>query len=83
MYLQQKRQKSDLVNIKDYIPDVFVDLKYATEDNFTGHRVYDFSERATDIMQIGIRKLLRMCSWWKNCWKNVVSALMKANGGIM
>ena len=44
MYLQQKRQKSDLVNIKDYIPDVFVDLKYATEDNFTGHRVYDFSE---------------------------------------
>ena len=47
MYLQQKRQKSDLVNIKDYIPDVFVDLKYATEDNFTGHRVYDFSERAT------------------------------------
>ena len=38
------REKSALVKVTDYIPDVFVDLKYATEDNFTGHRVYDFSE---------------------------------------
>ena len=35
---------SALVRVKDYIPDVFVDLKYATEHNFTGHRVYDFSD---------------------------------------
>lgn len=34
----------NLVNVKEYIPDIFVDLKYATEDNFTGHRIYDFSE---------------------------------------
>lgn len=40
----QAVQKSDLVNVKDYIPDIFVDLKYATEDNFTGHRIYDFTE---------------------------------------
>ena len=34
----------ELVLIKDYIPDIFVDLKYSTEDNFTGKVIYDFSE---------------------------------------
>lgn len=33
-----------LVNVKEYIPDIIVDLKYATEDNFTGRRIYDFTE---------------------------------------
>ena len=32
------------VSIKQYIPDIVVELKYATEDNFTHHRVYDFDE---------------------------------------
>lgn len=31
------------VVVKDYIPDIYVDLKYATEDNFTGHIIYDFT----------------------------------------
>lgn len=33
-----------LVKVKDYIPDIFVELKYASEDNFTGHKIYDFTE---------------------------------------
>ena len=37
-------QPSDLVNVKEYIPDIVVDLKYASENNFTGHRIYDFTD---------------------------------------
>ena len=32
-----------LVNVRDYIPSVFVDLRYATENNFTGQVIYDFT----------------------------------------
>ena len=35
---------SDFVKIKDYIPTVVIDLKYATTDNFTGQVIYDFTE---------------------------------------
>lgn len=34
----------DFVRVLDYIPDLVLDLKYATEDNFTGQVIYDFSE---------------------------------------
>ncbi len=38
-------EDADMVLIKDYIPDIVVDLKYATTDNFTGQVVYeDFNE---------------------------------------
>lgn len=30
----------EFVRIADYIPYVFVDLKYATDDNFTGQTIY-------------------------------------------
>ena len=33
-----------LVNVQDYLPSVFVDLRYATENNFTGQVIYDFTE---------------------------------------
>lgn len=36
--------KNDFVNVKKYIPGIYVDLKYSTTDNFTGNCVYDFSE---------------------------------------
>lgn len=36
--------KNEFVNVKTYIPGIYVDLKYATTDNFTGKRIYDFSE---------------------------------------
>lgn len=32
------------VRVRDYIPDIFVELKYATPDNFTGHRIYSFTD---------------------------------------
>lgn len=35
---------TDLVNVLDYIPDIYVDLRYATEDNFTGQVIYDFTQ---------------------------------------
>ena len=37
-------EDADLVRIRDYIPDIVVDLKYATEDNFTGQIIYEFTE---------------------------------------
>lgn len=36
--------KSDYVRVKDYIPDIYVELRYATERNFTHTKVYDFDE---------------------------------------
>jgi D-alanyl-D-alanine dipeptidase len=35
---------AELVRVRDYLPEIFVDLKYSTEDNFTGRRIYDFDE---------------------------------------
>lgn len=37
-------EDADLVRIRDYIPDIVVDLKYATVDNFTGQIIYEFTE---------------------------------------
>lgn len=39
-----KHKKSDFVRVREYIPDIEVDLKYATEENFTGKVIYDFSD---------------------------------------
>ena len=38
------RQDSDFVKVTDYIPDLVVALKYATTDNFTGNRIYEFND---------------------------------------
>jgi len=35
---------SDIVRVEDYIPDIVVDLKYASTDNFTGKVIYEFSD---------------------------------------
>ena len=40
-------QDSDIVRIRDYIPEAVVDFKYATDQNFTGKVIYDFSEAYT------------------------------------
>lgn len=34
----------DLVVVRDQIPTLFVELRYATTDNFTGQRIYDFTD---------------------------------------
>lgn len=37
-------QNSDYVKVKDCIPSLYVDLKYATKDNFTKQVIYNFKE---------------------------------------
>ena len=32
------------VRVTDYIPDIYVELKYSTTDNFTGQVIYDFTD---------------------------------------
>lgn len=34
----------DFVRVLDYIPDAVIDLRYATENNFTGQIIYDFND---------------------------------------
>lgn len=36
--------QTEFVNIKDYIVDIQVDLKYSTTDNFTGQKIYEFTD---------------------------------------
>lgn len=38
------RKDTDFVAIRDYIPDLIVDLKYAQPENFTGHTIYEFQD---------------------------------------
>lgn len=38
------RADSDFVKVRDYIPDIVIELKYATASNFTGTVIYDFTE---------------------------------------
>ena len=40
----QPADDSALVRIRDYIPNIAVDLRYATQRNFTGQVIYDFTE---------------------------------------
>lgn len=35
---------SDFVKVQDYLPEVFVELKYAEADNITGETIYHFDE---------------------------------------
>lgn len=37
-------QDGELVRVLDYIPDAVIDLRYATENNFTGTVIYDDAE---------------------------------------
>lgn len=45
---QQQQQTSSknnlLVRVADYIPDIVVELRYASENNYTGKAVYDFQD---------------------------------------
>ena len=37
-------QNSDFVLVKTYIPNIIIDLKYATTENFTGQKIYSFTD---------------------------------------
>lgn len=42
--LQPEPEDGDFVNVRAYIPDLVVELAYAGKENFTGQKIYDFSE---------------------------------------
>ena len=42
--VQPEPADGDFVKVTDYIPDLVVDLRYATENNFTQQVIYDFNE---------------------------------------
>ena len=37
-------EEEDFVIVREYIPDVIIELRYATDNNFTGQKIYEFSE---------------------------------------
>lgn len=42
--IYEECEKHELVRVTDYIPDANIDIKYATADNFTGGKIYDFDD---------------------------------------
>lgn len=40
--VQPEPSDKDFVRVTDYIPDIVVQLRYASEQNFTGQKIYDF-----------------------------------------
>ena len=44
IHLPEYLSQSDFIPVSVYLPDILVELKYATQDNFTGSIIYDFEE---------------------------------------
>lgn len=50
---------NELVKVSDYLPNITIELPYATTDNFTGYRIYDFADA---YLRYGtIKKLSKVC----------------------
>ncbi len=47
------------VRVLDYIPGIYVDLKYATEENFTGQRIYPFENTEAYLRCGTVKKLMK------------------------
>ena len=60
------------VRVADYIPDIVVDLRYATTDNFTGQRLYDFTEAwlryGTTLKLLKAQEILRKQGYGLKIW---------------
>lgn len=41
---EKEPENDEYVLVKKYIPDIYVELRYATENNFTWVKIYDFTE---------------------------------------
>lgn len=41
---QPEPMDEDFVRVRDYLPNMVIELRYATENNFTGQQIYDCSE---------------------------------------
>ncbi|MDE6929141.1 MAG: hypothetical protein K2P02_00065, partial [Lachnospiraceae bacterium] len=44
VFIEPVLDKEDFVNVEDYIEDIYVELRYSTADNFTGQKIYEFSD---------------------------------------
>lgn len=42
--IQPEPGEGDFVKVQTYIPDMVVELRYATENNFTNQQIYDFTD---------------------------------------
>ena len=42
--IAEPHNNEDFVLVTDYIPNAYIELRYATENNFTGQVIYDFDE---------------------------------------
>ena len=70
--IKEEPKDEELVKILDYIPDVVIDLKYATEENFTGVVIYESDEallrygtmKKLEKAQEELKKLgYKLCIW--------------------
>lgn len=70
--IKEEPKDEELVKILDYIPDVVIDLKYATEENFTGVVIYESGEallrygtvKKLEKAQEELKKLgYKLCIW--------------------
>lgn len=53
-------EDADFVRVRDYLPDVLQELPYAGTENFTGHRIYEFTEV---FLRFGtVKKLQAVCA---------------------
>ena len=51
---------SDFALVKDYVPQIFVELRYAEEENFTGQVIYAFQDA---YLRYGtVKKLIHVCN---------------------
>ena len=84
------RAESDFVRVKDYIPDIIVDVKYATANNFTGDAVYDFSDAylryGTVVKLMKVQEELRQKGYLLKIWDSfrtmdAAQTLYKESGG--
>ena len=57
--LLQDPQPTDFVDVRMYIPDIYVDLRYATDNNFTGEQIYYFEEAY--LRYSTVMKLQKIC----------------------
>lgn len=48
----------DFVRVADWIPDIYTDLRYAADNNFTGQAIYDFQTPTCGTVR---------CRSWRRC----------------
>ena len=56
---EKEPDDDEYVIVKKYIPDIYVELMYATENNFTGVRIYDFTDATFDTEQLRSLQMFR------------------------